>query len=131
MMILGLGIDIVEIRRIAKMMEKHTGFVERILSAEERALLPSAGEWRLAEYVAGRFAAKEAASKALGTGIGGSLGFHDIRITKEAGGRPLLQLAPAALARLFPEQHDRLRFHLSISHSKEYAAAQVIIETTR
>jgi holo-[acyl-carrier protein] synthase len=125
--IMGIGIDIVEIGRIAEIMKRQQGFAQRILCAEEMAQLPGAGEWRAAEYVAGRFAAKEAAAKAIGTGIGGMLGFHDIKVEKEAGGKPTIQLSPAALARLFPGQ-DSLRFHLSISHSKKYAVAQVIIE---
>jgi len=126
-MIIGLGIDIVEIERIAAIMRRQPGFVARILSERERSAPMPAAERRAAEYVAGRFAAKEAAAKAIGTGIGKSLGFHDMEVWKEESGKPYIRLSEEAAARLYSDPSS-IRIHLSISHSKEYAVAQVIIE---
>lgn len=127
-MIAGIGVDIVEIGRVAAIINRQPGFVARILSVTEQASLPQADERRVAEYVAGRFAAKEAAAKALGTGIGKSISFHDIEVFHEASGKPTIRLSAEATARIFPDQTG-LRYHLSISHSREFAVAQVVIET--
>lgn len=115
-MIAGIGMDIVEISRIRAMMEKQKRFAERILTEEERRFFMTLSGNRQAEFLAGRFAAKEAFSKAYGTGIGRELSFQDIEIGTEPLGKPLI-LKP------FTEG-----VHLSITHSSEYAAAQVVIE---
>lgn len=128
-MIVGTGIDIIEIERVGAIMKRQPGLVARILREEERVALTSLSERRSSEYVAGRFAAKEAFSKAIGTGIGKDLSFHDIEVWKEPSGKPAIRLASDAHARLFADAQD-VRFHVSISHSKEYAVAQVIIETS-
>ncbi|WP_409273158.1 holo-ACP synthase [Neobacillus sp. SCS-31] len=115
-MIKGIGIDLIEIGRIRELIEKQVRFPDRILTGrekEEYSLLP---DGRRAEYLAGRFAAKEAFAKALGTGIGTSLSFQDIEITKDALGKPYFALPGGSNA------------HLSITHTKEYAAAYVVIE---
>ena len=76
-MILGIGTDLAEISRIRRIgLQRLAG---RILSKEEMALMP-ASDGRRAEWLAGRFAAKEAVAKATGTGIGGRLGFQEIEI---------------------------------------------------
>jgi holo-[acyl-carrier protein] synthase len=115
-MIAGIGMDIVEISRIAAMLEKQKRFAERILTEEERRIFNTLAGRRKAEFLAGRFAAKEAFSKAAGTGIGKELSFQDIEIGTSPLGQPLI-LKP------FSEG-----VHLSITHSSEYAAAQVVIE---
>lgn len=127
-MIVGIGVDIVEIGRIQEILQRNPGFVKRILSERERAGQLPAHERRLAEYVAGRFAAKEAAAKAAGTGIGKLLSFHDIEVGNEASGKPFIHLSSEAAKRLFPDYPTTTTIHLSISHSREYAVAQVIIE---
>ncbi|GAA0311527.1 holo-[acyl-carrier protein] synthase [Gracilibacillus halotolerans] len=118
-MIIGIGIDLVEIDRITDIVEKGAKFVDRILTEREKELLHSyTSQRRKIEFIAGRFAAKEAFSKALGTGIG-EVGFKDIEILPDPKGAP--HLTSIAVS-------DK-KIHLSISHSKEYAIAQVIIET--
>ncbi len=125
-MIVGTGIDIVEIERIERLMKQQTRFVSRVLTGAERANMP-ATERRAAEFVAGRFAAKEALSKALGTGIGAMIQFHDMEISKDSKGKPSIRIAPAAIAR-FQRDPETLSIHLSISHSKSFAIAQVVLE---
>jgi holo-[acyl-carrier protein] synthase len=127
-MIIGTGIDMLEKDRVRRTLGTPHGsrFVERVLTVEEKEL---ASRWtgrRLAEFVAGRFCAKEAVAKALGCGIGGRLGFHDIRIVPDAVGKPLCDLSAEALQRLgLPAS---LRIHLSITHSDTMAAAYAVAE---
>ena len=115
-MIKGIGLDIIEIKRIEKIMSHQPKFVKRVLTEREKAFFDSLKENRQVEFLAGRFAAKEAFSKAYGTGLGKALRFQDIEITYDEKGRPYI-IKP------FKEG-----IHLSITHCKEYAAAQVIIE---
>ncbi|WP_210367151.1 holo-ACP synthase [Bacillus sp. REN3] len=115
-MITGTGIDIVEINRIRKLAESQPKFVDRVLTEKERAAYQGYNEARRIEFLAGRFAAKEAFSKARGSGIGKELSFLDIEIETDPHGRPLVTLP-------FAEG-----VHLSISHSEHYAIAQVVIE---
>jgi holo-[acyl-carrier protein] synthase len=116
-MIVGIGIDIVEIKRIKEIIERQPKFVDRILSDEEKKRFYQLSEMRKVEFLAGRFAAKEAYAKAVGTGIGKELSFTDIQIHNDERGKPFI--LPA-----MPNQ----RIHLSISHSDQYAVGQVIIE---
>ncbi|MBU8879880.1 holo-ACP synthase [Bacillus sp. FJAT-29790] len=115
-MISGIGIDIVELGRIQKICERQEKFADRILTEKEKANFNKLTEKRRIEYLAGRFAAKEAYSKAIGTGIGEALSFLDIEIEKDERGKPFIS----------KPQKDGV--HLSISHSKEYAVAQIVIE---
>lgn len=115
-MISGIGIDIVELSRIRRIYVRQQKFVDRILTVKEKEIFNSLSEERKGEYLAGRFAAKEAFSKALGTGFGGKLSFLDIEIEKDKNGKP------------FISKPLNEGVHLSISHSKEYAVAQVVIE---
>ncbi|MFD1737675.1 holo-ACP synthase [Bacillus salitolerans] len=116
-MIKGIGIDIIEISRIEKLLQ-NVKFTDRILTAKEKEHFVALEGKRKSEYVAGRFAAKEAFSKAMGTGIGKELSFLDIEVSKDSLGKPY-----------FSRPHME-NVHLSISHSKEYAVAQVIIESS-
>lgn len=125
-MIVGLGIDLVEIARIKALYERHgERFLRRILTAAEREYVllhrdPSA-------RLAGRWAAKEAASKALGTGISGGIRWTDIEIVNDPSGAPKLVLHAKAR-----EQATRLNaatFHISVTHCEGIAMAQVILET--
>ena len=115
-MIKGIGIDIVEITRIKKVYEHNERIKERVLTNKELQIFEQLSSKRKIEFLAGRFAAKEAFSKAYGTGIGKDLSFHDIEIETDVRGKPYL-VNPIDL-----------RVHLSISHSDNYAIAQVIIE---
>ncbi|PLR95559.1 holo-ACP synthase [Bacillus sp. T33-2] len=115
-MIKGIGIDIVEIDRIKDIMLKQARFSDRILTVNEKRSFDDLNDNRKAEFLAGRFAAKEAFSKAAGTGIGQELSFLDIEIDADPLGRPFIC-----------KPYSR-GVHLSISHSKQYAVAQVVIE---
>jgi holo-[acyl-carrier protein] synthase len=113
----GIGIDIVETKRIASILERQPKFIDRVLTNNERIIFQTLTNQRKIEYLSGRFAAKEAFSKAYGTGIGRSLSFLDIEISTNRDGKPSI-VKPLT-------NH----VYLSISHSKEYAVAQVIIES--
>jgi holo-[acyl-carrier protein] synthase len=115
-MIAGIGLDIVEIKRIENLLHRQTTFAQRVLTANELEIFQSLSPKRQSEYLAGRFAAKEAFSKAYGTGIGTELSFHDIEIQYDENGKPMI-------VKPFKEG-----VHLSITHSREFAAAQVVIE---
>lgn len=117
-MIFGIGIDIVELSRIETMLSRQARFPQRILTEAEYARFTALSDKRKIEFLAGRFAAKEAFSKAYGTGIGSRLSFQDIETAKDLSGKPVL-----ACAKL-----DGAAAHVSITHTKEYAAAQVVIE---
>ena len=126
-MILGVGMDMTEIDRIQELLNKPTveQFLQRVLTPAERVLAEKR-KARLAEYVAGRFAAKEAVAKALGTGIGAVVGFQDIEIVHDDRGKPACLLHQDALVRAGLE--PTVRFHLSITHTDHTAAAFVVAE---
>ncbi|WP_176013807.1 holo-ACP synthase [Victivallis sp. Marseille-Q1083] len=127
-MIIGLGTDIVEIERVRKLLNGSIGeaFLERVYSAGELAAGRERGSGGY-EYYAGRWAAKEALSKALGCGIGENCHWQDIEIGNDAIGRPLVTLGGAAAETLY-RLHPNATVHLSISHERRYATAMVIIE---
>jgi holo-[acyl-carrier protein] synthase len=117
-MIKGIGVDIIEINRIEELVTKNEKFIHRILTEAEKDAYMLLNDRRKMEYLAGRFAAKEAFSKAMGTGIGKNLQFIDIEVSQDSFGKPFIS-KPFATG-----------VHLSISHSKDYAVAQVIIESS-
>lgn len=125
-MIIGTGIDIVELPRIQKIIERQEhAFVQRVLTVREQEAIPEAPGRRI-EYIAGRFAAKEAISKALGTGIGGVVSFHDMEVVSDANGRPIAHITERVLREVTGT--SECRCHISLTHSREYAAAQAILE---
>jgi holo-[acyl-carrier protein] synthase len=128
-MIYGVGMDMLEISRMKKIMEGKAAkrFLERILTVAERELAQTR-KGRFSEFIAGRFAAKEAVVKALGSGIGQMIGFQDIEILPDAFGKPCCTIASAAIDRLGLPMDSIMRIHLSITHSESMAAAYVIIE---
>jgi holo-[acyl-carrier protein] synthase len=128
-MIYGVGMDMLEISRMKKIMEGKAAkrFMERILTLAERELA-NTRKARLSEFIAGRFAAKEAVVKAFGSGIGKIVGFQDIEILPDALGKPCCTIAAVALERLGLTKDSNMRIHLSITHSESMAAAYVIIE---
>jgi holo-[acyl-carrier protein] synthase len=125
-MILGTGIDIIEVARIRSSIERFGDrFLQRILRSDEMSYCFS---YRSpAPHVAARFAAKEAISKAFGTGIGRHLGWQDMEIRREETGKPFVVLHHAGL-KLLSERGGRL-VHVSLSHTEHYAAAMAVIES--
>ncbi|EZH65637.1 4'-phosphopantetheinyl transferase [Bacillaceae bacterium JMAK1] len=119
-MIIGNGIDIVELERISKLIERQPRFIVRVLTLTEQRTYAQLSKRRKVEYVGGRFAAKEAFAKAYGTGIGSAIGFQDIEINNNENGKPML---------VCTKLKEPRQVHLSVSHSKHYAIANVIIET--
>ncbi len=121
-MIRGVGVDLCPVSRIARILERHPGrFEERVFTPAERSYCSSRG-WP-AQHFAARFAAKEAALKALGAPAG--IGWHDLEVVSE-GGAPRLVLhgaAAAAAAGLGVR-----RAHLSLSHAGDAAIAFVVLE---
>jgi len=124
-MILGTGIDIIEVERIRTSLEKFGDrFCERILLPDEMAYCKLHA--RPAPFVAARFAAKEAISKAFGTGIGGKLGWQDMEIKRKDSGEPYIVLHGKG-EELF-KSRGASRLHISISHTEQYAAVVAILE---
>jgi holo-[acyl-carrier protein] synthase len=124
-MILGTGIDIIEVARIAASYEKFgERFLHRILKPAEIAYALS--HKNPAPFLAARFAAKEAISKAFGTGIGSKLGWQDMEVGRRESGEPYVILHGAG-RQLLQERGGRI-VHLSLSHTGCYAAAMAILE---
>ncbi|HEY4416587.1 MAG TPA: holo-ACP synthase [Verrucomicrobiae bacterium] len=124
-MILGTGIDIIEVARIASSFEKFGDrFVNRILLPDEIAYCVS--HRKPAAFLAVRFAAKEAISKAFGTGIGASLGWLDMEIKRKESGEPFVVLHNKGKT-LFESRGAR-QLLVSLSHTENYAAATAILE---
>ena len=124
-MILGTGIDIIEVARIAASFEKFgERFVNRILLPDEIAYCQS--HKNPAPFLAVRFAAKEAVSKAFGTGIGAQLGWRDIEIRRKDSGEPFVVLHGKGRELLAARGAKKL--HVSLSHTEYYAAATAILE---
>ena len=124
-MIVGLGIDIVEIGRLGEALRRHGDrFAERVFTAGERAACEARGDRVLA--LAARFAAKEACLKALGTGWAEGLGFRDVEIVREGGQPPRLVLHGEAARRA--DKLGVVRSHVSLTHQPGLAAAVVVLE---
>jgi holo-[acyl-carrier protein] synthase len=124
-MIIGIGVDIIEIQRIKEAVEKNSAFIEKVFAENEIDYLKSRN-FR-AEYVAGRFAAKEAIAKALGTGFR-EFSFEDIEIDRNTMGKPLVILKGKAKKIAKKLCNGDYKMHLSISHSKEAAIAYAVLE---
>jgi holo-[acyl-carrier protein] synthase len=123
--IVSIGIDIIEIRRVREVLARTPRFRERVFTEEERAYCDSRGVNAVQHYAA-RFAAKEAAFKALRTGWRDGLAWHHVEVAADELGAPLLQLS--GYARDLFEQMGATHAHISISHTVEHAVAQVIFE---
>ncbi|WP_394128089.1 holo-ACP synthase [Vibrio hepatarius] len=125
MAIVGLGTDIAEIERVEKALARSgEAFAKRILTEVELEIF--AGLKQQGRFLAKRFAAKEAASKALGTGIALGVTFHDFTIANDELGAPKLSLSKKALE--LSELKGVNHIHLSISDERHYAMATVILE---
>jgi len=131
-MILGTGIDLLDIRRLEKLMEKHgERFQARYFTKAEIETAQArekAGTHILA--FAKRYAAKEACAKALGTGFIDGIFMSDIEVTNDVLGKPTLALTGGALARLkdITPEGKHIAIHLSLTDEPPYAQAQVLIE---
>ena len=124
-MILGTGIDIIEVARIKASHERFgERFLQRILRPAEIAYCLSHKE--SAPFLAARFAAKEAISKAFGTGIGANLGWRDMEVARKPTGEPFVILHDGGLT-LLRERGARI-VHLSLSHTASHAAAVAVLE---
>ena len=124
MTILGVGMDIVETKRIAESIERFGDrFLHRVFLEGEVAYSRSMKFPHL--HLAARFAAKEAISKAFGTGIGNEMGWRDLEIVREPGGAPRVVLHGRAEA--FAKARGVQAVHVSLSHTAEYGAASAVI----
>ena len=115
-MIVGHGIDIEALASIQNAVEKREGFVRRVLTDKEMERFSSLKGRRQIEYLAGRWSAKEAFSKAMGTGIG-KLGFQDLEVLNNERGAPYFSKSPFSG-----------KVWLSISHTDQFVTASVILE---
>ena len=128
-MIIGLGSDLIDIRRIQKSLDRFGGrFTDRLFTDVEKAKSDRRKE-RAASY-AKRFAAKEACSKALGTGISKGVFWRDMGVVNMPGGKPTMVLTNGALTRLNQMMPDGMEpvLHLTITDDYPLAQAFVIIE---
>ncbi len=126
MAVAGIGIDLVEVTRMRDLLEKHgERFKRKTFTEAERAYCDACAD--PAMHYAARFAAKEAAAKALGTGFAEGVSWSDIEVTRAASGRPALRLHGGAAERA--TLLGVRRFHLSLTHTRELAQAQVLLET--
>jgi holo-[acyl-carrier protein] synthase len=126
-MIIGIGTDLLEIERIGRILAGKSAkrFIQRLLTKEEQSQAEQR-QGRLAEFIAGRFSAKEAVAKALGCGIGNAVSFLDIEITYEATGKPICRLSSQSLERL--RLSAKIKIHLSVTHTESLAAAYAVVE---
>lgn len=116
-MIEGIGIDLLEINRIEEILSRKKEFPNRILTKEEYSYFSELSKRRKIEFLSGRFAAKEAFSKAYGSGIGKEVSFLDLEILPDQKNKPILK------TNLYQGP-----IHVSISHSDNYVIAQVLLE---
>lgn len=123
MRVFGIGIDVVEVSRMASAIERHgEPFLAKLFTPAERKYCESHKQPVL--HYAARFAAKEAVSKALGTGIGGNAGLLDMEVIHHPSGAPKILLAGAAEA--FARENGITEIQISLTHAREYAAANAI-----
>ncbi len=122
-MIAGIGHDLIEIERVARVWRRFGDrFAQRILTPREIAARTELS----AQYLAGRFAAKEAAAKALGTGIRGEITWQSLEVEIDGLGAPQLRLLGGAAAEA--KRLEVVANHLSLTHTTEHASAVVVLE---
>lgn len=120
-MILGIGTDIIEIERIEKAILKNERFIEKVFSKEEIDMFKRRN--MNMEVIAGNFAAKEAISKALGTGIR-SFSLNEIEVLRDELGKPIVKLS----SNIEEIINKKYKFNISISHNKTTAVSFAILE---
>lgn len=121
-MIIGIGTDIIEIERIEIAVKRTKGFINKLFTENEINIFESIGF--KSEVIAGNFAAKEAVSKALGTGFRG-FGVKDIEILRDELGKPVVNLNSNVYEIL---KRKDVNIHLSISHNRTSAIAYAVME---
>jgi holo-[acyl-carrier protein] synthase len=129
-MIIGIGSDLIDITRIAKVIERHGDrFLDRIVTDVERAKAArrANNEKMVVATSAKRFAAKEACSKALGTGIMRGVWWRDMGVVNLPGGRPTMRLTGGALARLQQITPDGLEAQIDLSITDDWPLAQAFV----
>ena len=123
-MAIGIGIDMIEVDRVAHKIEKNNGFREMVFSPKEIEYCESKAHKY--EHYAARFAAKEAFFKAIGTGWTNGTSFHEIEITHDEQGKPLMHLLGETQTTLKPLNIQSIT--LSVSHLKAIASAVVLVQ---
>lgn len=116
-MIVGIGVDILDLDHMQAVCQKQPNIYKKILTPKELEIYEKRSKKRKLTFLAGRFAAKEAFSKAMGTGIGKIVTFQNVTILNDEKGQPIIVESPFE-GNVF----------ISISHSKESAVAQVVLE---
>jgi holo-[acyl-carrier protein] synthase len=123
-MIIGVGIDMIEVDRVEEKIGKHQGFREKIFSANEIQFCESKAN--PGENYAARFAAKEAFLKATGQGLALGFNLSDIEVTSDSSGKPSIELKGSFKQMTYEVSWNKI--HVSLSHLKSVACAVVIIE---
>jgi holo-[acyl-carrier protein] synthase len=123
--VIGIGIDIVEVRRISRALQGGDEMANRVFTENE--LKYCRARKNQFQHFAGRFAAKEAALKALGTGWQEGIRWKDVEVVSDELGKPLLNFQRRA--KEFLDASGAKLAHVTITHAKEYAVAAVILET--
>jgi len=124
-MITGIGVDIVQVKRMERWIE-NTQLLERYFNSEELLIIQSRGK-SAAQSLAARFAAKEAFVKALGTGFL-NISLKDITVCAEQNGKPFIKLSSAAREAF--ENSGAQKIFVSLSHERENAIAMIVLEGT-
>ena len=122
-MIVGVGTDITTVSRFERIIEKNARFAAKILTPSELSVYNDKKEMNQLQYLAGRFAVKEAVAKAFGTGIG-ELNFQHIECLNNELGAPIVNVINDRIDSLY----DHLMIHVSISHNEDQVVAFVVIE---
>lgn len=123
-MIRGIGVDMVDIRRMERVIGTNSRFVEKVFAGSE--IQYCEGRAKRAQHYAARFAAKEAFFKALGTGWREGMGWQEIVVENDGLGKPSIRLTGKTLE-IF-KRRGGTAIHLSLAHEKSYALAFVLIE---
>ena len=128
-MILGIGTDIIEIKRFQSILKKTPSVLNRIFTKTEIKIGEKLSASKRHAYYAKRFAAKEAVSKACGTGIGNVISWKDIEISNLKSGEPVATLSQSAIISLKKKfKAKNLSLFLSLSDEKDYATAFAVLE---
>lgn len=123
MKVFGIGIDVVEVDRIASAIDRHgEPFLAKLFTPSEREYCES--RKNPAMHYAARFAAKEAVSKTFRTGIGGNAGLLEVEVVNDEAGAPRIRLSGAAEA--FARANRISEIQISLTHARDYAAANAI-----
>ena len=128
-MMIGIGTDLVNIKHFQASLKKTPTLCARVFTEEERAKAKQLGPTKKIAYYAKRFAAKEAFSKACGTGIGAEISWQDISVLNDKKGAPISTLSPKALHFLEKKfKSKKIKVLLSLTDEKDYAMAFVVLE---